>query len=330
MRTQKEPKRARTLIKAVPLIIVLVVVAIITNRISKEGLPSHFASLLESPMEDYTVVDNFTEQEKDSARKMFAGFWEKRQEYPGGAFVEKDRLELKDNGIIWQVKEYTLQLPSNREFVVSHVIHGALVPYGYSKNDTGAVVCDVLIIRQNVVAENDTCYGESNAADLWKMKKTEKSLRINDADYLPYGTASLDTFFQQGILNTIDDFTVEACLHGVNKYALLLDTLIADMAQMKVKDFSRQKAKEMIGRYYAHVLGGIISSYGMPESSVPDSIEIGLSITASGKVINPRIIRADIKRELFEKSLVEDIRAWRFPRREERADTIDVSFMFVP
>ncbi|MBD3320076.1 MAG: hypothetical protein GF350_03180 [Chitinivibrionales bacterium] len=327
MRARKEQTKPRTLIKAVPLIVVLIIVAFITNKIITDGLPQQFSILLESPMDDYGVVEKFDENSAREARQAFAGFWHCREASSRNTLVGKKRLELKKNGTIWMEKKYTQKLPSGKLFDVSHIIHGVLVPFGNPKEDTSAVVCDVLIIRQNLVTEEDTCYGESNTSDLWKIKKEPSGLLINGSRYIDYGEASLDTFFQEGIINTIDNFSIEACLLDVDEYTFLHNAVVADMKTIERSTMSEKEIRDMASRYYYPVLRGAVDGYGMPVSSIPDSIDFSFSVNASGEVVDPEIVTLGI-RNLFKKSFVSEIESWRFPHRTKEDDSVRVTMTF--
>jgi hypothetical protein len=144
----------------------------------------------------YKKVYHFSEQEKADFLKRHAGLWKFNIEtMSGGKTVKKtDRIEIKDNGIIWQVIEWTIPMPSDSIITFRQIRTAYLKPYGVVRGDS---ICDAFVLSQAFITGKDTCIGAWNFPELWSFQMVGSSLILNKRRYTFYN-GELDNFFPAG------------------------------------------------------------------------------------------------------------------------------------
>jgi len=152
----------------------------------------------------YRNTKRFTPEEKMRFLKAHAGLWVYTSEVTAGGMPLKrsDLLEIKSNGIIWEVAEWDVVMPGPDAPLPVRLIQvrtAYVVPYGVLKNDT---LNDAYTIHQTFIRANDTCFGGWNFIDLWNIAKSGDSLVINRKKYAAYkGEPSL--FFPKGLVDLV-------------------------------------------------------------------------------------------------------------------------------
>jgi hypothetical protein len=152
----------------------------------------------------YRSTKRFSPEEKQRFLAAHAGLWVRSSEAvaEGLPFKINDLLEIKPNGIIWEVIEWDVSLPGRDAGSPARLIQvrtAYVVPYGALKNDT---LNDAYTIHQTFLRPNDTCFGGWNFIDLWHMAKSGDSLIINRKKYAPYA-GPLASFFPAGIVDLV-------------------------------------------------------------------------------------------------------------------------------
>jgi hypothetical protein len=149
----------------------------------------------------YKHAKRFSETKKKDFLSAHAGFW-LYQSYGinGGTPLKRiDRLELKGNGILWQVVEWDVKMPSGKEEKFYQIRTGYVEPYGTMGMDT---MCDVYTIHQSFMTSHDTCFGGWNFIDLWVIRKEGDALVVSKRTYEPYRDEAVD-FFPHGMLDLV-------------------------------------------------------------------------------------------------------------------------------
>jgi hypothetical protein len=152
----------------------------------------------------YRNTKRFTPEEKKHFLEAHAGLWMYTSKVSaGGVPLERsDRLEIKSNGIIWEVVEWDVAMPGPDAPLPVRLIQVRsvyVVPYGVLKNDT---LNDAYTIHQTFIRANDTCFGGWNFIDLWNIAKSCDSLVINRKKYTAY-KGDLASFFPKGLVDLV-------------------------------------------------------------------------------------------------------------------------------
>jgi len=150
----------------------------------------------------YRNTKRFTPDEKRNFLAAHAGLWVHSSEVDAGGLPVKrsDLLEIKSNGIVWQVGEWDVVMPGSAgpsRFI--QVRTAFVVPYGSLNGDT---LNDAYTIHQVFIRSGDTCFGGWNFLDLWHLSKSGDSLVVNRKKYAPY-TGQVTAFFPKGLLDLV-------------------------------------------------------------------------------------------------------------------------------
>jgi hypothetical protein len=152
--------------------IVLALVLVATHRLQRNGLPGALNDLLSQSQSarpgQYAPLN---ESEQTAHGRRLAGFWsaELRGQSEAGSFDGWDRIELKDNGIVWRVTHYTLRLPGGDSVYYQRTYDAYLRPFGWVKEKDSVLACDVRILRQATIAGPDTCFGPGPLDVVWDV-----------------------------------------------------------------------------------------------------------------------------------------------------------------
>jgi hypothetical protein len=152
----------------------------------------------------YRNTQRFTQEEKLKFLADHAGLWEYTSEVNAGGLplARSDLLEIKNNGIIWQVAEWDVAMPGRAGPAATRLIQvrtAYVVPYGALGNDT---LSDAYTIHQIFIRGNDTCFGGWNFLDLWNMAKSGDSLVLNRKKYARY-RGEPTAFFPKGLVDLV-------------------------------------------------------------------------------------------------------------------------------
>jgi hypothetical protein len=149
----------------------------------------------------YRQAKRFTPQKKAEFLKNHAGLWSCRcdtviEEMP---LLRSDLLELKDNGIVWEVINWDVVMPSGGTKSFFQIRTGYVEPYGTLKGDT---LGDFFTIHQCFIAGSDTCFGGWNFLDLWVLGRDGESLVVAKRKFTPYSGAPTE-FFPRGMIDLV-------------------------------------------------------------------------------------------------------------------------------
>ncbi len=152
----------------------------------------------------YRNTKRFSQEEKLQFLAAHAGLWEYTSEVTAGGLplARSDLLEIKSNGIIWQVAQWDVALPGPTAPVATRLIQvrtAYVVPYGALGNDT---LSDAYTIHQIFIRGSDTCFGGWNFLDLWNMAKSGDSLVLNRKKYGRY-RGEPAAFFPKGLIDLV-------------------------------------------------------------------------------------------------------------------------------
>lgn len=144
----------------------------------------------------YKKAYRFSEQEKAVFLGSHAGLWQFNIEtLVDGKIVKKtDRIEIKNNGIIWQVVEWTIPMPSDSTITFRQIRTAYLKPYGVVGGDS---ICDAYVLSQAFINGTDTCIGSWNYPELWSFRMSGSELGLNRRQYSVY-RGEPDSFFPAG------------------------------------------------------------------------------------------------------------------------------------
>lgn len=326
MHTTRRGSSKSSLIKSVVFLALLVVGFIGVSRISRFGLPSQAASLINIDTDvSQQKISQIPEQQQDSLRKSFAGFWVSEIISGNEAVRKTDHLELRDNGIIWQVINWFITFPSGDTLSMYLARNAYLIPYGKHDGKKG-YACDVRVIRQTFIVGTDTCYGPSQQDELWLVEKTSQGIKFNGREFVSYD-GELVEFFPDSMIDLVDKLLVNGCVPGASlqKYAhMAISEQLEKLAPVAYKE---EITKQWIKHYYTPLMVDDLL-HSQLHFSIPDSVTIAFTVSADGKVTASTIKSGD--RGRVNSLLLQNINSWIFPKHTltEKAPKIVHTFHF--
>ncbi|MBD3392476.1 MAG: hypothetical protein GF418_10375, partial [Chitinivibrionales bacterium] len=251
-------------VKGIILLAVLLVGLFIYNKVSREGVPGYVVDVFSDQSVDVREVDQYSEAEQDSVRKAAAGFWTYRSERDGKdmPMAVRDRIELRENGIIWRVRTETLYLPSGDSTSFTHISHAFLIPFG--RLDAGMSVSEVHFIGLVWIHDNDTCYTPIHkkipdfdshawtrvAFRNWIHQSIDTTFILHGREYSPYGDADLAAFFPAGAIGLIDSINIGQCPHSLTHGGLVKEAVLEDVKDMTVDARLEERVRRLVDTYY--------------------------------------------------------------------------------
>lgn len=310
MHNTKKSSSRISLIKGIVLLSILVIALLFVSSLRRFGLPAQVSSLLNV---DYDVsrqkIVQIPESKQDSIRKTFAGFWVSATENNDAAVKKYNNIEIKDNGIIWQVIKWFVTFPSGDTLSMYHVRNAYLMPYGQHQGKSG-YACDVRIIRQIFIVGNDTCYGSSNTDNLWLLENTSGGLKLNNLAFGSYD-GELSNFFPEGMINHVDDLLLKSCSPGANMQVYATDAIKKQLENLAPMSYKSEAMQQWITHYYEPlVIDDALHSQMF--YSIPESLTVTFKISPDGKVIEPKL-KSGVK-GIVSDLLIRNVSSWFFPR----------------
>ncbi len=316
-----EKKQKSTLVKSIyriiPLAIILVFVVILIKVLQSNGVPIGFSSTWMNPAEDYRKLKLFTEEQKDSRKKKNAGLYEAFT-YKNGYQI-KDRLEVKDNGIIWQVRQYTLIAPNHDTSTFMHVRTAYINPYGCKDTSLQALVNEVNIIQQASACGKDTCYGRSKVDEIWHTEKhPDSTLTIEDITYTVYH-GDLDTFFPPNATSVPHILTLSPCSVLSDFASYTRSFFKKKFSTPTVETTDPLQAITLITTYYEPLfLQPVMKPFLVGHSKGSDSLVYDFTIGADGKPLNVALKNSKIMLKRFEEAIQSEIGTWVYPQPRDK------------
>ena len=221
-------KKRSPFAKAIALAIGLVIALYLYHKVKTSNLMEVFLSVFEDTMTTPTNQSKFSNRERDSLVELASGFWVYKSDTADLITID-DRLEITDNGYMWQVEQTQFTLPSGNKKNITHVFHGFFYPSSISVPDTTYVNIVVRNLPQMWIYDDDTCiitkyFGgtrshkviEDAFADLvvgdFKDEAVDvflggKFFKMNNRKYTPYGDEDIQIFFPEGLIDKVYNLT---------------------------------------------------------------------------------------------------------------------------
>lgn len=242
MQRHTSQKKPRAFSKAIVLFICLLFVLYLYRQFKNGDVLKQFFSAFDSAAgtEQIDIVE-YDESEKDNVLKQLAGFWVHTSENVHNPFFIDDRIELKDNGIIWRIKQMKYKLPSENTVHSTHLSHVYLVPFGYNAKDTAQIVCNAVVLRQVwITSDNDTCDIDHYTQDSWNISVYNNKLAFGKREYTPYTDFDVTNFFTPGLLDIIYKLTRVDSLPSESAYEVRKGEVAVRKPDAQIADIDRK------------------------------------------------------------------------------------------
>jgi hypothetical protein len=278
------------------------------------GLPPGLASLINSDFEDFRNLKQFDEEQSKEVQNQLGGFWTYSEGDPEKSPVAKrEYFDLVPNGILWHVKDWTINTPSGSRHILTHVVYGYVNPYSYSPGDS-AYYCETRIIRQVYIIDDvETCYGPGHQDEVWQISKSVdgSKLNVNRREYQQYDGDTREFFPDMSQLDLVDQITLGACAAATGMPYLSKKFLARSLDA--VPFFLRaQMVDSLVRAYYKPMVFDELARRYDPRA-VPDAMSIRLTISPEGAVSDLRHKSAKLVTKRFDDLAVLDMRGWLFP-----------------
>jgi hypothetical protein len=195
--------------KALMGIALIVMIVLVINNLSKKADLQDFDKY-KAKLNNYKNLTPFSEPQKDSVSKELAGFWQYDRPAKDTSPAISDRIEIKDNGIIWRVITYKYPTSGSDTSIFTKASTSYLRPFASNKDNPSFLTFDLHIIRQTF-AGKDTCYSNLNPDTTWEITRTAGGLQTGNMIYTPFDTSDLKHFFPDGAVAMVDAVTVDPC-----------------------------------------------------------------------------------------------------------------------
>ncbi len=304
----------------------------------------------------YKGARRFSEESKAIYLKRIAGFWTYDIEImvAGKPIFKSDHLEIKDNGIIWQVVIWKVRMPSDSNEIFYHIRTVYISPYGVVKGDT---LSDAYILSQVFIGDGDTCFGGYNYSELWQTCRIGEELIVSKRNYRPY-RGDIAAFFPPGAVRLVEnsekqlyyDTTVaggkETKLNSVyhirnvdpnsGKITLLpiRDSinnlgdffrikLANEYSAFKIRIHNQEEAVDLLGKYYQPFF--IDEQWRLFPRAMPKTVQVSFIVRADGTIDSVQLLSPSGLNRMFSGNLIRELQSWRFPSTDQ---PIQVTYTF--
>ncbi len=238
-------KKKKPFGKVIVLTIGLVVVFYLINKISTSNIIEQILYGFNQLGDKYSNLIEFTEEEKDSVKKVVAGFWTYTSDTGSNPFI-KDRVEIKDNGYIWQVEKIQCKLPSGRKKSLTHAVFAYLYPSSKGVEDSTRINCIERILNQVWIEDEDTCEIREYIDDGGEIRDylnvikdvyTDKDkFEMDNREYTLYKHTDISGFFPPGIIEFVYNLSAVKDVPNKSEYTLKNGKLFINKEANQDKD----------------------------------------------------------------------------------------------
>jgi hypothetical protein len=217
-------------------VVMMIIVALVINNLSKKADINDYAKY-KAGVESNKKLNPFSEPQKDSIGKLIAGFWvcDKAADSINPAIF--DRIEIKDNGIVWHVITYKYPQDSIDTAVFTHAYTSYLRAFASNKENPSLLTFDNKMLQQ-VFAGYDTCYANPTPDSTWIMRLTEKGIESGGKLYTAFDTTDLSTFFPKGAVKMVNDINIVQCKNGISP------TNFRDLSILQTTSLQKEKEQQ--------------------------------------------------------------------------------------
>jgi hypothetical protein len=256
-----------------------------------------------------------TDSLRNEYYNLVAGFWEHSSD------SLNDRIEIKDNGIIWRYTERIFTLPQGKIDSIARVSTGFLIPMRFGENNLA--LSDFRIFRE-VWFMPDTCFGRSDTYVVARTTFSNDSLFFDGAAYTRY-EGELRDFFPAGSIGilqpSIETMTMRSC-GKINHVAHWLRRNIAESFHEREipYDMLKFEQEQLLRRYYIPLCLSRIEVAMEPGEEF--DVDLRIIISPDGSV-DSCIVRS--RRFISAASrlpIVNEVKEWRFPADGQNSDTL--------
>ena len=232
-------KKQNPFIKAIVLFVALIFGLFFYNKIATTNVMEGFFAAFEDSATEFNSQVEFTEAQRDSLIALASGFWEYQSD-ENAIMKHNDRIEITENGYIWQVEQIQLTLPHETKKNITHVFHGYFYPSSVSAFDTNYINCVIRHFPQLWIYEDDTCeirkyfgtpkkdaIAKNAFSDLVMVNFIDDdmdvfidgtTLQVRDRRYRPFPKENIQSFFPEGLIDKVYNMTMAVQIAEGKKY----------------------------------------------------------------------------------------------------------------
>ncbi len=348
MHRRPQQNSSSSFIKATVMLVALVLVIMVLNSISRNGLPQALDDLFTMEGGTERPFGPFTEEQKKTFMGRIAGFWCGERSDSAAWMGGRDMVELKDNGIVWRVIERWAVTPDGDTVRARHTFDAYLRPFGWAAGTDSAAACDVRILRQHRIQGGDTCFGPQNVDVVWLMKPLESGVAVNGMPFDAYN-GDLAEFFPAGALDALeaayevrtpagaepayelgkgkvvlkaptskDEARVEIelpeCPAELSFATFVRDTIGSLLAAHDAAERDSAALVKLVDTLYAVLLTDDLRELPSQYLQLAGTkVGVSLRIAADGSVAEAQAVAPTPKKPALRESILRHARAWRFP-----------------
>jgi hypothetical protein len=293
----------------------------------------NLSNILEKTAGTYALPKSFKhefkEEVKDSLKKVLAGFWIYNTSDSSRPYTIDDRIELKSNGIIWQVTRVSLRLPAGGRQEVTHVHNAYLYPHSPAQEDSSKLLCDMETIRHVFLVGHDTCYGQSFTLDVWEVSGNGKFFTLARRLYTAYTDPDLTKFFPQGLIKLTDKIAVRQCSVDMSITRIIRGVIGEDLRHNKIDERTWEDVTSLVKEYYfPFCLDGsdYLNSWTPVRGAFP--VIISMTILSNGDVSDATAqVKGQIEaKKYLENRIAQEIKLWKFDALKKESGVFTCSF----
>lgn len=189
--------------------VIFIIIKMLNHNFDKIDMDDY-----KSKMKNYKNLLPFEEKQKDSVSALVAGFWVNDKPADKTNPGISDRIEMKENGIVWRTLTYKYPADSADTSTFIRAYTAWVPPFATNINNTKLITFDVHIIRQTF-AGIDTCYANPNPDTTWEITLLPNgNISTGGSEYTKFDTTDLQHFFPEGAVAMVDAVTVNSCVNG--------------------------------------------------------------------------------------------------------------------
>jgi hypothetical protein len=291
-------------------VLLLIVLWQVINKV-----PVFFSTFQSTGSRQAIAANRFDEAQKDILKKRYAGYWVYENDTLSGtnAIHKKDLIELKNNGIVWQVIRWEVTMPDKLQRAFTQVRTAYCNPFG--RGDGGDTICETAILKQAFMTDGDTCVDNSTKVvqlETWNVSRRGDTLVLCNRKYTKYaGEPSL--FFPEGLIRIVDSISRRMCKGQMYVSEYVRSAVAASLEKTIASGDRKAEIISLIERYYVPAV--IAENWRGFFNAGPKKIGVSFEVTPAGSIIKMKLTTSRDQGKIFFRGLQFEMESWRFPKQ---------------
>jgi len=306
------------MIKGLGLLGVFIVLLVLMSNM--QTLTELTVQMLTPRQFDFAALEATNELRKEYYG-VIAGFWEHSSD------TLFDRIELMDDGIIWQYTKHKFTAPSGQIDTLKRISTSFLHPVNFGAENSNFALSDLRMIREIWISP-DTCFGRRTFMDFASSDFSQEDdiFIFNDVAYTRFD-GNIREFFPEGALALLRPNPITFAMPSCNTEMPVLDWIRLRIIrsfegrQINAAQVRAERENLFENFFIPFCLSKIDKRFDIGQEL---NLDLRVVVAPDGSVDTALVRGRSFASQASRLSIINEVKRWKFPANDEQtsADTL--------